>query len=37
MLMNAMDILNNKYKKIFTDIDGIQESRHLHDWLLHKD
>ena len=24
-------------QKIFTDIDGIQESRHLHDWLLHKD
>ena len=24
-------------QKIFTDIDGIQESRYLHDWLLHKD
>ena len=24
-------------QKIFTDIDGIHESRHLHDWLLHKD
>ena len=24
-------------QKIFTDIDGIHGSRHLHDWLLHKD
>ena len=24
-------------QKFFTDIDGIHESRHLHDWLLHKD
>jgi hypothetical protein len=24
-------------QEIFTDIDGIKESRHLHDWLLNKD
>ena len=33
---------NHEYSKqriqeIFTDIDGIKESRDLHDWLLHRD